>query len=115
LLMQYIEEDVMDKLDLIGKVQLMLFHLRFVFDRRGTNGINNHMNPSPYPIFHVLREDKVLAAMDKLDSIASRVWRKNANLLGRMEGQYGREGVAQAMEGGGGGRGGHPQRGWKSC
>jgi hypothetical protein len=36
----------------------------------------------------VLREDKVSeATMDKLDRNASRVWRRNVDLLGRMEGE----------------------------
>ncbi len=35
----------------------------------------------------VLREDQVSATMDKLDRNASRVWRRNVHLLGRMEGE----------------------------
>ncbi len=65
-----------------------------VFGGSRINWINNHMNCGRYPVFHVLREEEVLAAVDKLDGNASRVCRSNVNLLGRMEGWYGREGAA---------------------
>jgi hypothetical protein len=46
---------VIDKLDLTGKIQLAPFHPRFVFNGSGIDGINNHMNCGPYPMFHILR------------------------------------------------------------
>ncbi len=100
LLVQYLKEDVMDKLNLTKNVQLVPFHPRFLFNWSGIDRINNHMKHSPYPMFHVLREDELLATMDKLNGNTSRVWRRNVNLLGRMDGRYGREGTVQAMEGG---------------
>jgi hypothetical protein len=101
LLVQYTKEDVIDKLNLIGKVQLVPFRPRFMFNGSGIDGIDNHTTQGPYPMIHVLREDKVSVAMDKLDSVAGRVWWKsNIHLLGRMEGWYSREGVAWAIEGG---------------
>ncbi len=42
LLVQYIKEDVTDKLNLIGKVQFALSQPRFMFNRSGIDGINNH-------------------------------------------------------------------------
>ena len=99
-LVSYIEEDVMDDLDLVGKVQLAPFHPKFVFDGSGIDGIDNFTNRGPYPMFHVLREDEVSIAVDKLDGDAGKVWRRNVDLLGRMEGRYGREGAARMMEGG---------------
>jgi hypothetical protein len=72
----------MDELNLIRKVQLALFHPRFVFDRKGINRINNHVNRGPYPTFHVLREDEVSAAMDKLEGNAGRVWRRDCQAAG---------------------------------
>lgn len=100
-LVSYIEEDVMDELDLVGRVQLAPFHPQFVFDGSGSDGIDNFTNRGPYPMFHVLREDEVSIAVDKLDGDAGKVWRRNVDLLGRMEGRYGREGAARIMEGGG--------------
>jgi hypothetical protein len=80
-----------------------------VFGGSRINWINNHMNCGRYPVFHVLREEEVLAAVDKLDGNASRVCRSNVNLLGRMEGWYGREGAAWAMERGLGEGGATPE------
>jgi hypothetical protein len=38
--------------------------------------------------------------MDKLDGNTVRVWRRNVDLIGRMEGWYGRGGAARRIEGG---------------
>ncbi len=108
LLVQYIDEDMMDEITLIGMVQLPPFHPRFMFNGSGIDGINNHTTQGSHPLFHILREDKVSGNVDKFDSNAGRVWRRNVDLLGRMKGWYGREGAVQAIEGGVGGGQGTP-------
>ncbi|KAL3827490.1 hypothetical protein ACHAXA_003759 [Cyclostephanos tholiformis] len=115
-LVHYIEDELMDEYDLHGSVQLAPFHPRFVFDGNDDDGIDNHTNRGPYPMFHVLREDEVSRAVDGLDGDAGRVWRRNVDLLMRMEERYGREGAVRALtlgweEGEGGGGGGGPPDG----
>ncbi len=96
-LVQYIEDDLMDEYDLHGKVQLAPFHPKFVFDGNDEDCIDNHTNRGPYPMFHVLREDEVSFAVDRLDGDAGKVWRRNVDLLTRMEETYGREGARRAL------------------
>ncbi len=100
----------MDKLSLIGKVQLAPFYTRFVFDGSGIKGINNHMHRGPYPIIHVLGQKEVLAAMDKLDGNAGRVSRRNVNLMGWMEKWNGKGGHGTSNGGPVGGGRGSPGR-----
>ena len=75
-LVQYIEEDVMDEHDLHGVVQLAPFHPQFEFEGSGVDGIDNYTNRSPYPMFHILRENEVAGAVDKLGGDASKVRRR---------------------------------------
>jgi len=72
-LVQYIEEDVMDEHDLHGVVQIAPFHPQFEFEGSGIDGVDNYTNRSPYPMFHILRENEVAGAVDKLGGDASKV------------------------------------------
>ena len=96
-LVQYIEEDVMENLNLHGIVQLAPFHPQFVFEGSGTDDIDNYTNRSPYPMFHILREDEVSRAVDKLDGDAGKVWRRNIDLLETMVDRFGKEDAVRAM------------------
>jgi hypothetical protein len=96
-LVQYIEEDVMENLNLHGIVQLAPFHPQFVFEGSGTDDIDNYTNRSPYPMFHILREDEVSRAVDKLDGDAGKVWRRNIDLLETMVDRFGKEVAVRAM------------------
>ena len=96
-LVQYIEEDVMENLNLHGIVQLAPFHPQFVFEGSAPDGIDNYTNRSPYPMFHILREDEVSRAVDKLDGDAGKVWRRNIDLLESMVDRFGKEGAVRAM------------------
>jgi hypothetical protein len=104
-LVQYIEDDLMERYELHGIVQLAPFHPRFVFDGNDDTDIDNHTNRGPYPIFHVLREDEVSVAVDKLGGDAGRVWRRNVDLLRGMEERHGGERARRALTVGGGGEG----------
>lgn len=95
-----LEEDLMDEYNLHGKVQVAPFHPLFEFAGSGKDGIDNYTNRAPYPIFHVLREQEVESAVDKLGGDASRVWKRNVELLKDMQDSLGSEGgVKDAMAG----------------
>lgn len=98
-LVHFIEDDVMEEHELHGLVQIAPFHPRFVFDGSGSDGIDNCTNRSPYPMFHILREDEVSGAVDKLGGDASRVWSRNVRLLELMKERLGRDGAERAMRG----------------
>ena len=98
-LVQYIEEDVMEEHELHGLVQIAPFHPQFEFAGSGVDGIDNFTNRSPYPMFHILREDEVENAVDKLGGDASKVWSRNVKLLESMNAKWGREGAEKAMKG----------------
>lgn len=67
--------------ELTDDVQIAPFHPLFEFDGSGHDGVDNYTNRSPYPIFHVLREEEVGRAVDLLDGDASKVWRRNVEFL----------------------------------
>jgi len=98
-LVQFIEDGVMEEHDLHGIVQIAPFHPQFEFDGSGADGIDNCTNRSPYPMFHILREDDVSKAVDKMGGDASKVWRRNISLMQTMEERFGREGAVRAMAG----------------
>lgn len=98
-LVQYIEDNVMEEHELHGLVQIAPFHPKFVFNGSGEEGVDNYTNRSPHPMFHILRENEVGLAVDKLGGDASRVWQRNVDLLEGMEKKFGREGVKEIMSG----------------
>ncbi|KAL7474637.1 hypothetical protein ACHAW6_000603 [Cyclotella cf. meneghiniana] len=87
-LVQYLKEDVMEEND----------NLRGVFERSGQSGVDNYTNRSPYPMFHILRENEVSKAVGNLGGDASKVWENNVRLLENMEMKLGREAVKKAMK-----------------
>ena len=60
-------------------IQIAPFHPLFEF--ADSNGVDVWTNRSPYPIFHILREDDVSKAVAMLDGDASKVWKRNLKLL----------------------------------
>ncbi|KAL7435837.1 hypothetical protein ACHAXM_004880 [Skeletonema potamos] len=98
-LVQYIEDGVMEEHDLHGLVQIAPFHPKFEFSGSGGDGVDNYTNRSPYPMFHILRENEVSLAVDKLGGDASKVWQRNVNLLEGMDKKFGRDGLKKIMKG----------------
>jgi hypothetical protein len=98
-LVQYIEDNVMEEHELHGLVQIAPFHPKFVFSGSERDGVDNYTNRSPHPMFHILRENEVGLAVDKLGGDASRVWQRNVDLLEGMDKKFGREGVKEIMSG----------------
>lgn len=99
-------ELIMEEHELVGKVQVAPFHPLFEFGGRSDNdgsnddeavGIDNYTNRSPFPMFHVLREEEVGAAVDKLDGDASVVFDRNILLMKMLYERLGREGVEKVM------------------
>ena len=98
-------EDIMEEHGLVGKVQVAPFHPLFEFGGRSDDngddaeaeGIDNYTNRSPFPMFHVLREEEVGAAVDKLDGDASVVFDRNIRLMKMLYDKLGREGVEKVM------------------
>jgi len=92
-------EDMLHAQDLDGIIQIAPFHPLFQFEGSGEDGIDNLTNRAPYPIFHILREEEVSAAVKKLDGDSSKVWDRNVSLLENMEDVYGRSTTEKIMSG----------------
>mmetsp|Transcript_29631 Transcript_29631/g.62310 ORF Transcript_29631/g.62310 Transcript_29631/m.62310 type:complete len:418 (-) Transcript_29631:48-1301(-) len=98
-LVQCMEEDFMEEHKLKGIVQIAPFHPKFRFEGSEEDDVDNFTNRSPYPMFHILREDEVAIAVKRLGGDASKVWGRNVRLLNAMEEKLGRGGVERAMKG----------------
>lgn len=83
--------------NLEGHVQVAPFHPFFQFQGSGWEDSDNWTNRSPYPIFHILREDEVTRAVDKIGGDAGLVWKRNVELLEMMECELGTEALEQIM------------------
>mmetsp|Transcript_21088 Transcript_21088/g.45966 ORF Transcript_21088/g.45966 Transcript_21088/m.45966 type:complete len:361 (-) Transcript_21088:1804-2886(-) len=93
----FIEDALMVEHELHGRVQLAPFHPLFEFGGSGPGGIDNYTNRSPYPMFHVLREEEVGAAVETLGGDAGVIWQRNVKLLEAMEERLGRGVVEDVM------------------
>jgi hypothetical protein len=50
--------------------------------------IENYTNRSPYPTFHILREDEVSRAVKTLNGDSSKVWKRNVDLLKALDVEF---------------------------
>jgi hypothetical protein len=99
-LVQYLEEEVLEEYEeLRDEIQIAPFHPLFQFSGTKEQDVDNYTNRSPFPLFHILREDEVSMAVKKLGGDAAKVWERNVRLLEGMEEKFGREGVERAMGG----------------
>lgn len=65
----------LDKLDLVGVIQVASFHPQYQFADSQTDAVENYSNRSPYPMLHLLREVGIDEAVDRnadVDSIPER-------------------------------------------
>lgn len=85
--------------DLTDDIQVAPFHPLFEFDGSGSDGVDNYTNRSPYPIFHILREEEVSRAVELLQGDASKVWGRNVQLLQALEEELEEEQIKQVMLG----------------
>lgn len=81
------------------QIQIAPFHPKFQFEGSSFEDITNYTNKSPYPMFHILREQDVTYASQHLGGDASQVWGRNVDLLERMEEVLGRDTVERVMNG----------------
>ncbi|KAL3938685.1 MAG: hypothetical protein SGBAC_006458 [Bacillariaceae sp.] len=101
-MVRYLEEAPMTELDLHGHVQVAPFHPQFVFDfqqlrttkmtTEDPSSIDNYVNRSPYPMFHILKEHDVdHSVATSCGGDPAKVWRRNAKLLRKLESIMGKE------------------------
>jgi hypothetical protein len=94
-----LENDLMSEYELHGHVQVAPFHPLFQFEGSGEDGVDNHTNRSPYPMFHILREAEVEKAVEKLGGDAGLVWKRNVELMEDLQETLGTQGVKEAISG----------------
>lgn len=113
-ILNILEEGILVDQDLTGELQIAPFHPLFEFADANDEEmdaedeavkvnddatksiatlqddvpIENFTNRSPYPIFHILREQEVSKAVESLDGDASRVWQRNVDLLQQLEDEF---------------------------
>jgi hypothetical protein len=57
-------EDALAELNLEGVLQIASFHPDYVFAETGEDEVSNFTNRSPYPLFHLLREEALSQALE---------------------------------------------------
>ena len=57
-------EDILKKLKMRGDIQIATFHPKYQFAGTQPEDVENYTNRSPFPMFHLLREDSVEKAID---------------------------------------------------
>lgn len=78
-----ITDQVLVEHGLDGIVQIAPFHPDFQFADATENGISNYTNRSPYPTFHLIREDSIAKAMQAFPDAES-IFERNIALLEEM-------------------------------
>lgn len=92
-------EHMLQDQNLEGIIQIAPFHPLFEFEGNGPDAVDNLTNRAPYPVFHILREHEVEAAVKKLNGDSSKVWQRNISLLEKMEQHFGMETTKKIMAG----------------
>jgi len=57
-------EAILPQTGLEGVIQIASFHPDYCFDGVSENDVSNYTNRSPYPLFHLIREDSVEKALE---------------------------------------------------
>ena len=65
----YDADALVAELDYEGIYQLASFHPDYTFEGSETDDVTNYTNRSPYPMFHLLREDSVTRALDAFPEV----------------------------------------------
>ena len=77
--------------------QLVPFHPKFEFQESTPTAVDNYTNRSPYPTFHILREEEVDYAVKLLGGDSSKIWDRNVRLMKAFEERIGLENVKKIM------------------
>jgi len=93
-----VQDGVLVDHNLDSHLQVAPFHPHFEFEGSG-DSIENYTNRSPFPIFHILREEEVSIAVKSMSGDASKVWKRNIRLLEELEDRIGREGTEKFIGG----------------
>jgi len=80
-----VAELVLDRLDLVGTIQVVGFHPDYQFADTPPDAPEHATNRSPFPMLHLLREASVAAAVADLDD-PDAIWRANVARLRRRAG-----------------------------
>ncbi|EKX38974.1 hypothetical protein GUITHDRAFT_114854 [Guillardia theta CCMP2712] len=65
-----------DQMECRGIIQLATFHPQYQFGDAEEDDVENWTNRSPYPMFHLLRENEIEDALDGYDD-PDEVWQRN--------------------------------------
>jgi uncharacterized protein len=66
---------------LLGDIQLASFHPKYQFEDTEEDDITNFTNKSPWPLFHLLREAEVSAAVETCKGNTDWVWQANQETM----------------------------------
>lgn len=92
------DNDKEEEVKLGNCFQVLPFHPQFEFqDSATSSGVDNYTNRSPYPTFHILREDEVSHAVKLLGGDSSKIWDRNVKLMKAFEDRLGIDGVKKIM------------------
>lgn len=59
---------IVDRLGVAGVIQVASFHPRYQFADLDSDDVRNYTNRSPYPMFHLIREDSIETARTMMDT-----------------------------------------------
>jgi uncharacterized protein len=65
----YDADALVEEMDYEGVYQLASFHPDYKFEGSESEDVTNYTNRSPYPMFHLLREDSVTRALDAFPEV----------------------------------------------
>jgi hypothetical protein len=82
-----------------GVLQVVPFHPLFQFEGSQPSSIDNWTNRSPYPLFHILREDEVSRAVDQLQGDSGKVWRRNLEVMQQLSIELGADTLQNFIQG----------------
>lgn len=75
-------DSIIDELDVEGIIQVASFHPQYQFADLGKDDVRNYTNRSPYPMFHLIREESIEKARDMMDTES--IPDRNMDLLMRL-------------------------------
>lgn len=76
-------DKVLERLNLVGEIQIANFHPQFQFAGTELNEMGNYTNRSPYPILHLIREASIDRAVSQFPD-ASVIFERNIALMEKL-------------------------------
>lgn len=65
----YASEELLEQIDYDGMFQLASFHPNYQFEDTEPTDAENYTNRSPYPIYHILREDSITRSIEAFPEV----------------------------------------------